>query len=165
MAGASHCRRLGDNETAKTETPNLHLRTNLHIPNLTPMQRLFLHKKHCHSSSIWSVAQVWKLTAHMSTYDEPIVQIQCREAIESKHQKQFLSKWTTAVSIINSKPWIDLPILIVYKLDQRATQWQNVCEKERQSMYQPQLDFVSRTCEYAGFLMQQTWNGKGEKGT
>lgn len=50
------------------------------------------------------------------------------------------------------------------KINRRSQNWRIIREKERQSTYQPQLDFVSATCEYSTFLLQQIRNLKGEKG-
>ncbi|KAI1796506.1 hypothetical protein LXA43DRAFT_879646, partial [Ganoderma leucocontextum] len=50
------------------------------------------------------------------------------------------------------------------KIERRSRNWHAIREKERQSTYRPQLDFVSSTCEYAAFLALQIRNPKGEKG-
>ncbi|KAI1792879.1 hypothetical protein LXA43DRAFT_886663 [Ganoderma leucocontextum] len=50
------------------------------------------------------------------------------------------------------------------KIERRARNWRIIRERERQSTYQLQLDFVSSTCEYTAFLAHQIRNTKGEKG-
>ena len=50
------------------------------------------------------------------------------------------------------------------KIKDRADNWQAIREKERQSTFRPQLDFVASTCEFVKFLGIQIRNTKGEKG-
>lgn len=49
------------------------------------------------------------------------------------------------------------------KIKERADNWHIIREKERQSTYLPQLNFVSSTCQFTAFLVQQIRNPKGEK--
>ncbi|PIL36750.1 hypothetical protein GSI_00439 [Ganoderma sinense ZZ0214-1] len=80
-----------------------------------------------------------------SPFEDRVVRDQCKVVFDAKERGKFVSSWDKTI-------------------EQRAGNWQIKREKERQSTYRPQLDFVAATCQYTVFLWDQIQNTKGEKG-
>ncbi|PIL35895.1 hypothetical protein GSI_01555 [Ganoderma sinense ZZ0214-1] len=80
----------------------------------------------------------------MSLFENGVVRGQCRDAVDAKHRKKFLSKWDSRIL-------------------RRSDNWLIMREKERQSTYKPQLQFAACCCQYASFVANEIRNLKGEK--
>lgn len=105
------------------------------------------------------------MATNMSPFEHRIARDQCGSALDNKHRKKLLSTWDSNVSILFiEQPCTGLLTWGTTKIERRARNWSIIREKERQSTYQPQLDFVSGTCEFTAFLANQIRNTKGEKG-